>query len=282
VLVPELPEVETIVRNLRPSLLSRRVTGFELLGPRQAIPSARTVREGILHRTIARVGRRGKFIVLTLSDGAQVVVHLRMSGRFEWDDGPGAPPPRHVRAVFTLDDGRRLLFCDARRFGRIRLVPRGDDPFGALGPEPLDRTFTPDRLAALLRARRRRLKPLLLDQGVIAGLGNIYADESLFRAGLHPLRHSHRLDHAQIARLHGAIRTVLRLAIRHNGTTFDWIYPAGRMQKRLDVYGRAGEPCRRCGGRIQRMRVGQRGTHVCPRCQPAPRGQAPRSRRQST
>jgi formamidopyrimidine-DNA glycosylase len=190
-----------------------------------------------------------------------------MSGRFEWAANHAQEPP-HVRTTWHLDDGNRLLLCDARKFGRIICAPDLAAVTANLGVEPLGRGFTAARLAKELHKRGRQLKPLLLDQSVIAGLGNIYADESLFRAGLHPTTRSNRLDDRQVAALREAIRAVLREAIRYRGTSFDWIYPSGQMQGRLLVYGRTGEPCPRCNTPIERLRVAQRGTHICPRCQP--------------
>jgi len=264
--MPELPEVETIVRSNRAKLRGRRIIAFESRWPKNVLPDLRTVQQAVRDRVIVQVRRRGKFIIFCLNDGARLLIHLRMSGRLEWAD-PGQPEPPHVRASWDLDDGRRLLFCDARKFGRIIYTREPRLVTGTLGCEPLDPRFTPSRLAALLRNRRRQLKPLLLDQSVIAGLGNIYTDEALFRAGLHPLTRADQLNDRQIRRLHRAIRAVLREAIRRHGTTIDWIYPGGWMQKHLRVYGRAGQPCRRCKTPIIALRVAQRGTHVCPRCQ---------------
>jgi len=263
--MPELPEVETIVRACRPRLVGRRITRFVTRWARHASPSAAAVRDGLAGRTVRALTRRGKHIVWELDDGGWLLVHLRMSGRFEWDDA--VPAPAHVRAWWELDDGGRLLFCDARKFGRITYTRDLDAATAGLGPEPLGRAFTAAALAALLQ-RPRPLKTLLLDQSVIAGLGNIYTDEALFRAGLHPLARCDRLAAEQVAALHAAIRDVLRLAIRKHGTSIDWIYPGGWMQRHLKVYGRTGEPCRICGTPIERLVVAQRGTHVCPRCQP--------------
>lgn len=190
--------------------------------------------------------------------------------------------PSHVRATWKLDDGSRLAFCDPRKFGRILYVRDLRAATAKLGPEPLARGFTVATLDRLLRGRRRQLKPLLLDQSAIAGLGNIYTDEALFRAGLHPTLRSDRVTRGGIVRLHRAIRQVLRLAIRHHGTSFDWAYPGGWMQDRLMVYGRAGQPCRRCRTAIVSLRIGQRGTHICPRCQPGPRPGRTRPRRTRT
>jgi formamidopyrimidine-DNA glycosylase len=265
--MPELPEVETIVRSFRPHLEGRRICAFHSRWVKNCRPSHVVVRRGAVGRTVTQLTRRAKFIVFHLHDGGYLLVHLRMSGRLAWADQPDFRP-EHVRATWDLDDGHRLLFCDARKFGRITYTHDLAATTAELGPEPLARDFTPSVLRGRLRARRRQLKPLLLDQTVIAGLGNIYTDEALFRAGLHPLTRADRLNDEHVRRLHAAIREVLRLAIRSHGTSLDWIYPGGWMQRRLLVYGRTGEPCRRCGTPIVGLRIGQRGTHVCPKCQP--------------
>ncbi len=268
--MPEMPEVETIVRHCRPHLVGRRILKFSSTWPRGVIPNPRAVRRALLHREITALNRRGKFIVVHLDDDTFMLIHLRMSGSLHWI-GTGAEEPSHVRAAWTLDDDSRLLFSDARKFGRIIHTKDLDDVTANLGPEPLTRNFTTDRFAELLSPRNRQIKPLLLDQTVVAGLGNIYVDEALFRAGLHPARLSGTLERPEIDRLHKAIRDVLRTAIRLRGTSFDWAYRGGGMQRRLLVYGRQGELCVRCGTPISFLRIGQRGTHVCPRCQPAPR-----------
>lgn len=267
--MPELPEVETVVRKFRAGLVGRRFVEFGSSWPRNTSPSVKVVRDAIVGRRVASLARRAKWIVFELEPRGCLLVHLRMSGRFEWAEN--GQLPQHTRAVWRLDDGRRLAFADARKFGRIVYSDSLDQATESLGVEPLARDFTVARLAELLKARRRRLKPLLLDQTVIAGLGNIYTDEALFRAGLHPLVLSGRVRPPQVVRLHAAIRTVLREAIRRNGTQIDWVYPEGRMQSYLRVYGRTGEPCVNCGTPISALRVGQRGTHICPRCQPRPR-----------
>jgi formamidopyrimidine-DNA glycosylase len=265
--MPELPEVETIVREFRPRLEGRRITRFSCRSTKQVSPTVVRVRRAIVGQTIRQVTRRGKYIVFRLSSGDFLLVHLRMSGRLAWAaDHPVEPV--HVRAAWDLNDGQRLLFCDARRFGRIRYTRDLAAATADVGVEPLDRGFTVRMFERLLRRRARRLKPLLLDQSVIAGLGNIYTDEALFRAGLHPLRRCAGLSRGHIAALHAAIRAVLHEAIRRHGTSIDWIYPGGWMQSHLRVYGRTGEPCRRCRTPIVYLRVGQRGTHVCPTCQP--------------
>lgn len=272
--MPELPEVETIVRTYGPRLAGRVVREFVAHVPAQVAPDVTTVREHLRGRRITQLSRRGKYIVFQLAPAGVLLVHLRMSGRFEWL-APGATAQhRHIRAEWLLDDGARLLFDDARKFGRILLC---DDPRAMsdqLGVEPLDDAFTADALERLVRARRRQLKPLLLDQSVIAGLGNIYTDEALWQARLHPLANSAGLRREQIVALHAAIRRVLREGIRRNGTSIDWVYPEGRMQDYLRVYGRTGNACARCSTTIVALRVGQRGTHICPRCQRPRRGRA--------
>lgn len=264
--MPELPEVETIVRTFRPRLAGQRITRFTSSWPKHVLPSYAAVRRRLAGRTIDTVTRRGKFIILTLDNASYLLIHLRMSGRFEWF-APDLPQPDHVRATWDLATGDRLLFCDARKFGRIVLTRDLPATLADLGPEPLSRGFTLERFQSLLAARNRQMKPLLLDQSVIAGLGNIYTDESLFRAGVHPCRPSRGLTAAESSTLHTAIRAVLREAIRRHGTSIDWIYPGGWMQRHLRVYGRAGQPCVTCQTPIERIVVGQRGTHICPHCQ---------------
>jgi formamidopyrimidine-DNA glycosylase len=270
--MPELPEVETIVRRLRRKLSGRWIVGFATDRAAAVRPSLAAVRRGIVGKQIRSVRRRAKYLVLQLSPDGYLLLHLGMSGQLYWQaDCPRQPP--YLRSSLQFADGNRLLFCDARRFGRIIYSQKLQSAIGGLGIEPLSRQFTVGKLKELLQNRSARLKALLLDQSVIAGLGNIYVDESLHRAGLHPLTRACQLSRAQIARLHGAIRSVLREAIRYRGTTFDWVYPGGAMQQRLRVYGRAGQPClstrksRRCRGTIRYLRVGQRGTYLCPVCQ---------------
>ncbi len=267
--MPELPEVESIRRTFEPHLVGRTITAFASSWPRQVEPSVPALRTAIVGRTISALSRRGKLLVFSLDTGRHFLLHLRMSGRLEWAKSAAGDP--HIRAAWQLDNHRRLLLCDARKFGRITLADDLADLDRRVGLEPLERSFTPAALAAVLRSRRRLLKPLLLDQSLIAGLGNIYTDEALHRAGLHPLTHSDRLSDQQIAALHEAIRYALRAGLRHNGTSIDWVYPGGRMQNHLAAYGRDGRPCRRCGATIELLRVGQRSTHICPVCQPAPR-----------
>jgi formamidopyrimidine-DNA glycosylase len=270
--MPELPEVETIVRELRPHLEGREIVDARIYWPRTIahppddIPSFRA---GVRGRQIVALTRRGKFIALSLGDGQSLLIHLRMSGRLLL-----APVglPRHIRATFELPEDGHLYFFDQRKFGRIWLVEDVRPILGPLGPEPLAATFTPAKLADRLGNHRGMLKPLLLNQHFIAGLGNIYTDEALFVARLHPRRPADSLNADEVARLHKAIQSVLREAIKHHGTTFDGIFvrpqgEEGRQQEGLRVYQQTGLPCLRCGTPIERTVVGGRGTHFCPHCQ---------------
>jgi formamidopyrimidine-DNA glycosylase len=290
--VPELPEVETIRRQLCrdragcPALVGRRILDARLAWRRTlAEPAPAAFRRRIRGQSVVRVERRAKHLLLGLTRDT-LMIHLGMSGSLHLRRGRGAPDRgprvrtrihpapadpagRHCRLTLRLSGGWRLDFDDPRKFGRARLV---DDPgrvLRGIGPEPLAAGFTAAVLTARLRARRRALKPLLLDQAFVAGLGNIYADEALHRAGLHPLTRSDRVKPEAALALWRAMRAVLREAIRRNGTTFDQVYGGGNFQRQLRVYQRAGRPCRACETPIRRIRVAQRSTHFCPRCQPA-------------
>jgi len=261
--MPELPEVETTVRKLRGKVRGRRIERFRATWPRQVSPSIAGVRRAVVGRKIDKLSRRGKYIVFHLDDGSVLLVHLGMSGSLSLDDKDAS----HVRAIWELDDGSRLLFSDARKFGRIRAEKDPEQCLDNLGMEPLSKCFTATALQEALSSRSRQLKPLLLEQSIVSGLGNIYADESLYRARLHPQKRADSLTLAEVRRLHRAIVTTLRRAISLSGTSFDWAYRGGRMQDELLAYGRTGEPCKRCKNKIVRILVGQRSTHFCPACQ---------------
>ena len=272
--MPELPEVETVARGLRASLVGRTVVGADVRWTRSVVPPDPVAFAQRLNgRAISDVGRRGKWVVITLSGDDTLLVHLRMSGRLVLESG-ACLDDRHLRVLLLLDDGRRLHFSDQRKFGRMVLTADPQGVLGDLGPEPLADEFTAERLGEMLARRRGRIKPLLLNQRFLAGLGNIYADEALWRAGVHPLRHADTLAPAEVRQLHQAIQTVLRAAIVSGGTTLpDRTYQradgrSGEFADRLAVYGREGKPCLRCGASVERIRVGQRGTHFCARCQP--------------
>jgi formamidopyrimidine-DNA glycosylase len=272
--MPELPEVETVARELRPLLTGRELAGGRVLWPRTlAEPDPAVFSARLAGQRFVDVGRRGKYLVCTLDSGDKLIIHLRMTGRLAVvpPDSPTLGGP-HVRAILPLVGGDCLIFTDSRKFGRIWLV---DDParvVGKLGPEPLAGDFTAEALAARLRSRRTAMKALLLDQTVVAGLGNIYADEALFVAGIHPLRPAASLTDEEISRLHAAIRQVLTESIGALGTTLrDYrppYSPQGAYQNQLRVYQQADRPCQRCGAPIRRIRVAQRSTHFCPHCQP--------------
>lgn len=282
--MPELPEVEMVARGLRESLVSSAITGVEVRWPRSIVlqaersPEPAAFARRITGQVVTDVGRRGKWVVMALSGGDTLLVHLRMTGRLILE-AEGCLSDRHLRVLFFLDDGRRLHFIDQRKFGRIVLTDEPQEVLGDLGPEPLDEEFTPERFRRMLARRRGRIKPLLLNQRFLAGLGNIYADEALWRARVHPLRRADMLSWTEIRGLHGAIRAVLRAAIESGGTTLsDGTYQQtdgqpGQFAGRLAVYGRDGQPCLCCGSTVERITVNQRGTHVCPRCQSSPRGQ---------
>ncbi|MEW6241205.1 MAG: bifunctional DNA-formamidopyrimidine glycosylase/DNA-(apurinic or apyrimidinic site) lyase [Chloroflexota bacterium] len=265
--MPELPEVETIARSLRPELAGKTILDADVRWTRTiAMPSARKFKERVRGQRIESVGRRAKFLHFTLSQDS-LFVHLRMSGDL-FIKGAAAVPEKHDRLILTLSGGKKLVFNDARKFGRVWLTDQPALVIGDLGPEPLDTAFTADMFYEMLRRRHRRLKPLLLDQTFLAGLGNIYTDEALHMARLHPLAASDAVKREQARVLHEAIRSVLNEGIRRNGASIDWVYRGGEFQNHFRVYGREGQPCPVCGTKIKRLVVGQRGTHVCPRCQP--------------
>ncbi len=288
--MPELPEVEYVARQLRQTLIGRAISAVRVNWPRAiAHPDAQTFCAELPGARILRVDRRAKFLLISLSGEQTLVIHRRMTGNLllfpPADQTPWeAVPDPYDRVVFLLDEGCRLVFTDPRKFGRIALYPLSElaAALSGLGLEPLSNEFTPAALAALLAVRARQIKPLLLDQTCIAGLGNIYADESLFRAGIHPLRRADTLTPAEITRLHAAIRAVLELGLQHGGTTFgrhqDLWGQAGRNRDHLAVYKRAGEPCLRCGTPLVRIVVAQRSAHFCPTCQPTPDAADPSQR----
>lgn len=279
--MPELPEVETTASDLRPDIVGQQITGVHVLWERTvAEPGAGALVELLPGQRIIDVGRRGKYIMMALDSGMTLICHLRMTGRLRVEPGgdeAGAEPPDvepYVRAWFDLGDGRRLVFADMRKFGRIWLAGNRQDVVGKLGPEPLDPGFTAEVLGDRLRRRHPAIKALLLDQTVVAGLGNIYADEALHSAGIHPLRRGDSLAEDEVVRLHAAIVTVLNAAVRGRGTTLrDYRPPYGERGNFFDelkVYQRTDQPCVKCGEPIRRIRVTQRSTHFCPRCQPEP------------
>lgn len=272
--MPELPEVEHAARSLGAQIVGRRIVAVTKLDWERMVetPAVDQFLELIQGREVRAAGRRAKWIVLTLDGGWSLALHLRMSGSVTVR-GPEAQPDTYTHLVLLLDDGRQVFFHDTRKFGRARLL----DATGlaaldtAHGVEPLTDTFTPELLGALLRRRHTRLKPLLLDQRVVAGIGNIYADEALWNAQLHPLRFADSLSDGEVARLHSGIRLALLQGIEFGGSTLrnyrNGYGEAGSNQEHFNAYDRQGQPCPRCGTPIVKTVVGQRGTHFCPFCQ---------------
>ena len=264
--MPELPEVETVARKLKPDLVGKTILDADLRWPRTlATPSPNKFKSLIKGQKVIDVGRRAKYLIIRLSD-FHLLIHLRMSGDLNLKKSR-IKPDKHDRLVLKLSGGTSLAFNDTRKFGRVWLSVHPQEVLGKLGPEPLSRDFTPQWLHAALHKKHRQLKPLLLDQTFLAGLGNIYADECLHIAKLHPLRASDSITAKQAGALHEAIRRVLREGIQRNGASIDWVYRGGEFQNYFRVYDREGEPCPVCGTRIKRTIVGQRGTHYCPTCQ---------------
>ena len=268
--MPELPEVETVVRSLLPHLPGRRIVAAEFTS-RHVTPGNRAaLARKLAGRTIRSVARRGKYILIPLDEGT-LTVHLGMTGQLLLDP----LPTDHTYGIFHLDTGV-LVYRDPRQFGSITLVThrsdgsmRGNQALRRLGPEPLEITFA--EFETRLKTRKIRMKALLLDQTFLAGIGNIYADEILYAAKVHPLAIAARLSTPRVALVHQAMRDILTLAIEHGGSSIsDYVNAAGErgwFQMLHNAYGREGEPCLRCGGIIKRVLVAQRGTHFCPQCQ---------------
>jgi formamidopyrimidine-DNA glycosylase len=278
--VPELPEVETIRRQLAPHLEGRTLLDVEILDPRWTRPAPPgEIEDALRGRVVERVGRSGKYLVWRLTGEVFLLVHLRMTGALLFD--PAVDPP-HTRVRFELDEGHRVVYNDPRRFGTGHLVlgePARDAYLGErLGAEPLTPAFTTDYLRAAARGRTAPVKAFVLDQRRIAGVGNIYADEALFRAKIHPLRPAGSLRRAQLEALREAIEYALAAGIDAKGATIDDFRHVdgaeGSFQDLFAVHQREGEPCPVCGTTIRKLVVGGRGTYVCERCQPRPRARA--------
>lgn len=270
--MPELPEVETIARNLREGRLGLPVPGQVIADiscdwPRQiAIDTPQALRSRLKGHTILEVRRRGKFLVFPCSEST-FLIHLRMSGDLLLEP-EHRPAGGHEHTVFQFESGWSMRFHNPRKFGRVYLTTNPEAFYENLGPEPLGDDFTPDWLYKHLASRSRIIKPLLMDQSFLAGLGNIYTDESLHRAGIHPRRKSDSLSREEAHNLWKSIRDTLSEGIRRQGASIDWIYRGGDFQNTLRVYKCTGLPCPTCETPIERILVGQRGTHFCPNCQP--------------
>jgi formamidopyrimidine-DNA glycosylase len=273
--MPELPEIETIAARLRvggandpltPSLIGKQIVSAHVYWDRTvAEPSPDKFKQKIAGMAVREIFRRGKFLIMRLSEGS-LLFHLRMSGDLLIEDG-NLSPAKHHRLVLNFEDGFRLALSDTRKFARVWMTDNPDALLCHLGPEPLAADFTSEFFYRRLIQRHRQLKPLLMDQSFLAGLGNIYTDETLHRAGLHPLRLSDSLSFQEAERLWISIRQVLYEGIQRNGASIDWVYRGGDFQNYFRVYQRKGEPCPVCTFPIQRIIVGQRGTHICPQCQ---------------
>ncbi|MBH0333904.1 5-hydroxymethyluracil DNA glycosylase [Brevibacillus brevis] len=273
--MPELPEVETVVRTLRGLVMGKTIE-------RVSVHLARIVRQPddveafkslLVGQTIQDIQRRAKFIQFFLNEDV-LVSHLRMEGRYgvyQADD----PVEKHTHVVFHFTDGTELRYRDVRQFGTMDLFPKGKEtnvgPLAKLGVEPLDKSFTPEVLGKLLKGRSTKIKPLLLNQECIVGLGNIYVDESLFKAGIHPEKPAGKLTDKEVIRLHESIVSTLQEAVEQGGSSIkSYVNGQGEMgmfQQSLLVYGRKDEACTKCGAEIIRFVVGGRGTHICPDCQ---------------
>jgi len=273
--MPELPEVETVKRTLSPKLIGQKFTGVQIFLPKIIkTPEPAQFIDFIKGRKIIKIDRRGKYLLFDLSGGLTLVVHLRMTGSLVYSEKDG-PPARHTHVIFHLDNGGNLHFADMRQFGGLWLAPTGSlgnlTGLKDLGVEPLGGLFTKEFLKKEFRRRRIRIKPLLLDQTFITGMGNIYTDEALHRAGINPERPATTLTPGEIARLYHAIQDVLREGIANRGTTVrDFIDGDGRpgkYQELLRVYNREGKPCPHCGRKIVRKKVGGRSSYYCPACQ---------------
>lgn len=269
--MPELPEVETIVRQLR----ARGVEGRKILSVK--VNWARTVEplsvqrfsEEVRGTIITAVSRTGKWMLFSLSSGRTIMIHLRMAGSFSMEAG------QHDRLVLKLSDGLTLYYRDTRKFGRWKLVEDPESILGNLGPDALTRRFTKKYFTLAIHSRHRMIKPLILDQSIVAGLGNIYADEALWEAKIHPQRLSDSLSNAELERLFRAIKHVLKVGVRNRGTSLgdgktnyrDVEGSSGGHRAQVKAYGRVGKPCERCGSPLEKIVVAQRGTHFCRVCQ---------------
>ncbi|RFU70727.1 DNA-formamidopyrimidine glycosylase [Peribacillus saganii] len=274
--MPELPEVETIRRTLEQLVVGKTIKEVAVFWPKiiKMPEQAEQFQDALKGQTIHAIGRRGKFLIFHL-DAYAMVSHLRMEGKYglhkkdeEYD--------KHTHVIFSFTDGTELRYRDVRKFGTMHLFSKGDElmnlPLQHLGPEPLSDEFTVQHLMDRLARTNRKIKPVLLDQSVVVGIGNIYVDEALFRAGIHPERIASTLTEAEITRLHQEIIATLSEAVEKGGSTIrSYVNSQGQIgmfQLELLVYGRKGETCNKCGTPLEKLVVGGRGTHICPACQP--------------
>lgn len=270
--MPELPEVETIRRALQvggrggPAIIGWRVQAVDLLWSRiLATDNEQSFAQLLCGQTVVSINRRAKFLDLAF-DRHHLLIHLRMSGDIRVEDNQ-LPALKHDRMIMFFENGYRLVFNDTRKFGRIWFVETPETIWAKLGPEPFDEMLTVDLFFQKLNNKKRQIKPLLMDQSFLAGLGNIYTDEALFHANIHPLRNSTSLSLLEAEKLLQSIRLQLTEGIKRNGSSIDWVYRGGSFQNSFQVYGMNGKECSICGTVIEKIQVGQRGTHFCPSCQ---------------
>lgn len=277
--MPELPEVETVRRTLEQLVLGKTIKNVDIYWPKiiKAPEPVEQFSDALIGQTIHEIGRRGKFLIFQLDDYS-LVSHLRMEGKYAVYP-ESEPRDKHTHVVFTFTDGYQLRYRDVRKFGTMHLFTKGEEvsrmPLLHLGPEPLSEEFTTADLAMKLAKTNRKIKSVLLDQTIVVGIGNIYVDESLFRAGIHPERMASSLSLDEITRIHGEVKLTLAEAVEKGGSTIrSYVNSQGQIgmfQLELFVYGRKGEPCKRCGTPLEKLVVGGRGTHICPICQPLPK-----------
>ncbi|AVX19886.1 DNA-(apurinic or apyrimidinic site) lyase [Carboxydocella sporoproducens DSM 16521] len=274
--MPELPEVETVRRSLSPLVCGQEIRAVEVLHPGviKGVLNARAFVTNLMGRRFVEIRRRGKYLLFLLDDGQVLLIHLRMTGRLVLAEAE-APLLPHTHLIWHLSSGQQLRFSDVRRFGEVRLCRQEqleiEPGLARLGPEPLEQEWTVATLAAAVRGKKAPIKNILLNQEIVAGLGNIYADEALYRAGIKPDRPGQSLSQEEIERLWLAVRQVLAEGIENRGTSFsdyvDGLGQKGQMQTRLKVYGRSGSPCHSCGTILEKMRLAGRSTVYCPVCQ---------------
>ena len=276
--MPELPEVETITRRLKegdhetPSVIGQTIQSVEVTWKRIiAQPDPEEFKEILVGKTISDARRRGKFLHFPLDEG-HLFGHLRMSGDVRMEKrvnfaGEAIPKEEYDKVILNFEGIYRMVFSNIRKFGRMWYTKDPKIILDKLGPEPLSDDFTSQKLYEMLHARSRQLKPLLMDQTFIAGLGNLYTNEVLYQSKIHPLRQSNSLSREEVHRLHDGVRFVLQKGIDSMGASIDWIYKGGRFQEDFNVYGKEGEPCPRCDTPIEKIQAGQRASYFCPKCQ---------------
>ncbi len=268
--MPELPEVETVARRIEKEITGKTIVSADVRWARTvAFPALKTFKEQIKNQKIKSVSRRAKYLILTL-ENYNLLIHLKMSGDLTVRKGK-MRIEKHDRLILDLKSpgggSAYLAFNDTRKFGKVWLTNQPETILGKLGPEPLEKTFTPQWLYENLQKRKRQIKPLLLDQTFLAGVGNIYADEALHKAKIHPQALTNSISQKQAEALYEAIVSTLKEGIRRNGASIDWVYRGGEYQNYFRVYDREGEPCMVCGATIKKIVVAQRGSHFCPTCQ---------------